>query len=218
MSTRNPIPVSQTCGCASGSKDGRDQIVDTQSRHDQCESTRISVPGSAPMTQEPAKFSRTAGSTHCARKTKPARLRRLRLLKPLAGRPIGLGGEEIPFRRSGASQGSSGTERLGVEWGTHKMGIANTATSALSSGGDVAKRLMDLYDVTRSKILEANSKSSREIVDWLSGVLCSIREAWQQVKRQNPAIPAAEDARRASPAPVAPAPSESDGLQLQRNA
>ena len=78
------------------------------------------------------------------------------------------------------------------------------------AGGDVTRRLTDLYDVARGKILEANIKSSKEIIDRLAGVLMSIREAWQVVEEktaENPGMELAAEAppmKTAEPSPVAP--------------
>ena len=91
----------------------------------------------------------------------------------------------------------------------------------LESGGEVAKRLTDLYDVARCKILEANIKSSKDTIEQLSSVLSSIREAWQVVERESAAQPAMESvqmAPRSSPTPAATNQSDAEPLQLQWNA
>jgi flagellar protein FliS len=103
----------------------------------------------------------------------------------------------------------------------HALAVISELQRSLNfeAGGDVAKRLTDLYDVARTKILEANIKSSKEIVDRLSGVLCSIREAWQMVERQSTAQPAPEHARIVqSPVPASPAQSDNPNSPLQWNA
>jgi flagellar secretion chaperone FliS len=88
-------------------------------------------------------------------------------------------------------------------------------------GGDVAKRLMDLYDVSRAKILEANIKSSKEIIERLAQVLASIREAWQAVEEKTAgktgAEPAAEAPCMTSAAP-SPAPPEGEESNLRWSA
>jgi flagellar protein FliS len=89
------------------------------------------------------------------------------------------------------------------------------------AGGEVAKRLTDFYDVARCKILEANIKSSKEIIERLSGVLCSIREAWQAVEQENgsrPAMDPAPETPRSSPASTAPGQQEEERPQLQWSA
>ena len=89
------------------------------------------------------------------------------------------------------------------------------------AGGEVAKRLADFYDVARCKILEANIKSSKEIIERLSGVLCSIREAWQVVEQQNAAPAPAEsvpEPSRSSPASTAQAQQDDERPQLQWSA
>jgi flagellar secretion chaperone FliS len=78
------------------------------------------------------------------------------------------------------------------------------------AGGEVAKRLTDLYDVTRAKILEANIKASKEIIERLAEVLSSIREAWRVVEQQTTGKPGVELApeapamKSATPAPIPP--------------
>jgi len=88
-------------------------------------------------------------------------------------------------------------------------------------GGEVAKRLTDLYDVSRNKILEANIKSNKDIIERLSRVLCSVREAWQVVEQKNGGHPTAapvQGAHRSSSIPAAPAQTDAEHSQLQWNA
>jgi flagellar protein FliS len=87
----------------------------------------------------------------------------------------------------------------------HAMAVITELQRSLNfeQGGEVAKRLTDLYDVSRNKILEANIKSSKEIVERLSGVLASIRDAWQIVEQKHSgqlAAVSAEEQPRASSA------------------
>lgn len=90
----------------------------------------------------------------------------------------------------------------------------------LEAGGEVARRLTDLYNVARGKILEANIKSSVAIVERLSTVLCSVREAWQVVERTEAGQSGTEAAREstAPTAPAAPAPQDESSPQLQWSA
>ena len=82
------------------------------------------------------------------------------------------------------------------------------------AGGEVARRLTDLYDVARAKILEANIKSSREIIERLAEVLSSIREAWQVVEQKTAGQPGMELAAEAPPmTPAAPSPAPPEGEQ-----
>jgi flagellin-specific chaperone FliS len=82
------------------------------------------------------------------------------------------------------------------------------------AGGEVARRLTDLYDVARGKILEANIKSRREIIERLAEVLSSIREAWQLVEQQTAGQPGTELAAEAPPMkPAAPSPAPPEGEQ-----
>jgi|SRR5712691_4125449 len=89
------------------------------------------------------------------------------------------------------------------------------------AGGDVARRLADFYDVARCKILEANIKSSKEIIERLSGVMCSIREAWQVVEQDNAAKTGADSTQqppRTSPTSPAPTQQDEERPQLQWSA
>lgn len=88
-------------------------------------------------------------------------------------------------------------------------------------GGEVAKRLTDLYDVARGKILEANIRSSKEIVERLSEVLTSIRGAWQVAEEKiagQPGTEAAAEAPATKPAVPSSDPPETDHLNLQWSA
>jgi flagellin-specific chaperone FliS len=80
------------------------------------------------------------------------------------------------------------------------------------AGGEVARRLADLYDVARGKILEANIKSNKEIIERLSAVLCPVREAGHMVDQKSgqpseagatleSAQPSADSANSAKPHP-----------------
>lgn len=89
------------------------------------------------------------------------------------------------------------------------------------AGGDVAKRLTDLYDVARAKILEANIKSSKEIIERLAGVLGSTREAWQVVEEKTAGKAGAEsaaEAPRITPAAPSSAPPEDGESNLRWSA
>jgi flagellar protein FliS len=69
----------------------------------------------------------------------------------------------------------------------HALAVINELHRSLNmeAGGEVAKRLADLYDVARGKILEANIKVSKDTIERLAGVLSSVREAWQIVENKN---------------------------------
>ena len=85
-------------------------------------------------------------------------------------------------------------------------------------GGEVAKRLSDLYDVARGKILEANIKVSKEIIERLSGVLSSMRDAWKVVEEKNvsqPGMQNSQEAPRMVPTSTAPAQQDEAVPQLQ---
>ena len=77
-------------------------------------------------------------------------------------------------------------------------------------GGDVARRLEDFYDVARGKLLEANIKSDKEIVERLFRIFCSIREAWQVVDREAGSDPGAFEAAPSTPPVPRPASPQAD--------
>ena len=86
----------------------------------------------------------------------------------------------------------------------------------MEAGGDVAKRLSDLYDVARAKILEANIKVSKQTIEQLTGVLSSVREAWLMVEEKTAGqLDLAQEAPRLVRASSAPAEQEESSSQLQ---
>jgi flagellar protein FliS len=105
----------------------------------------------------------------------------------------------------------------------HALDVISELQRSLNfeAGGEVARRLTDLYDVARGKILQANIKSSKEIVLGLSGVLTSIREAWQILEKENAgqtALDPAQEPPRSSPASSAPAQQDDERPQFQWSA
>ncbi len=107
----------------------------------------------------------------------------------------------------------------------HVLAIVGELQRSLNfeRGGDTAKRLTDFYDVTRNKILEANIKSSKEPIERLSHIFCSLREAWQVVERDVAGQPGERaPAKVAATSPsTKPAPSsepESEPARLQWSA
>jgi len=89
------------------------------------------------------------------------------------------------------------------------------------AGGEVAKRLAAFYDVARCKVLEANIKASKLVIDRLSDVLCSLRDAWKIVEQKTAGKSGAELARetpRPSPVYSAPSPQDDDRPQLRWSA
>jgi flagellar protein FliS len=88
----------------------------------------------------------------------------------------------------------------------------------LEAGGDVAKQLSNLYNVARCKILEANIKASKHIIEDLSGVLSSVREAWLVVDQKTagqPGMNLSQEAPRMVPASSAPTKQDEAAPQLQ---
>lgn len=70
----------------------------------------------------------------------------------------------------------------------------------LDAGGDVARNLQRFYTMLRTKLMEAQFKASREILDEQIGFLLDLRGAWIEVDRATSAPPVAP----AQPAPAVP--------------
>ncbi len=102
----------------------------------------------------------------------------------------------------------------------HALSVISELQCSLNMdvGGEVAKRLSDLYDVSRGKILEANIKVSKEIIERLSGVLSSMRDAWKIVEEKNasqPGMQESQEAPRMVPTSSTPAQQDEPVPQLQ---
>jgi flagellar protein FliS len=105
----------------------------------------------------------------------------------------------------------------------HVMAVIRELQMSLNfeAGGEVAKRLTDLYDVARGKVLEANIKSSKEIVERLSEVLASVREAWKVAERETagqPGMELAPEAPRMTPTAAPAAQPENERSNSQWSA
>jgi len=58
-------------------------------------------------------------------------------------------------------------------------------------GGEISARLAQLYDYIQRRLLEANFQQADEPLAEVLGLLATLAEAWQQVKRESqPASPA----------------------------
>jgi flagellar protein FliS len=104
----------------------------------------------------------------------------------------------------------------------HALAVVSELQRSLNmeAEGDVAKRMTDLYDVVRGKILEANIKVSKDIIERVAIVLSSVREAWQVVEEKTagqPGMTLSHEAPRMVPTSSAPAQEEEARPQLQWN-
>jgi flagellar secretion chaperone FliS len=102
----------------------------------------------------------------------------------------------------------------------HALSVIGELERSLNfeAGGDVAKQLSSLYNVARCKILEANIKSSKQTIEDLSGVLFSVREAWQIVDQKyagQPGMELSQEAPRMTPASPALTQQDEAKPQLQ---
>jgi flagellar protein FliS len=51
----------------------------------------------------------------------------------------------------------------------------------LDIGGEVAKNLYSLYEYMNRRLVEANIKKNIDIINEVLGLICELREAWQEV-------------------------------------
>jgi flagellar secretion chaperone FliS len=105
----------------------------------------------------------------------------------------------------------------------HVLSVISELERSLNfeAGGIVATRLANFYNVARCKVLEANIKSNKETLERLSGVLCSIREAWLIVEQKQAGVPEGSPVHEQSGpslAPTAPASQDEERPQLQWSA
>jgi flagellar secretion chaperone FliS len=87
------------------------------------------------------------------------------------------------FRRSLAAVESGDVERR-VNSLNHALVIIAELESVLDfdRGGNVAAQLRGFYEVTRTMIVEANVRASREKLQKLRDLYVPLRQAWQQVE------------------------------------
>ena len=101
----------------------------------------------------------------------------------------------------------------------HALSVISELQRSLNmeAGGEVAKRLSDLYDVARGKILEANIKVSKKTLEQLMNVLSSVREAWLVVEEKTAGQPgmAAQEAPQFVRTSSPPAEQEESSRRLQ---
>jgi flagellar protein FliS len=90
-----------------------------------------------------------------------------------------------------------------VATSNHVVLVINELVRSLDHkrGGQIARNLDQFYAVARARLMEANLRSDPWIFEELSGMFCSLREAWLQVELET-AVPAA--ATHASTASTAP--------------
>jgi flagellar protein FliS len=73
----------------------------------------------------------------------------------------------------------------------HAMRVLEQLQGALDMerGGEPARGLDRLYSLVRGKLLEAQWKASREVLQQQIGLLTPIRDAWKQVRDQESPLP-----------------------------
>jgi flagellar biosynthetic protein FliS len=67
---------------------------------------------------------------------------------------------------------------------SHAVGVIGylQATLKTDAGGPVARNLARFYGMIREKLLEAQVRSSREVLDELRRLMLDVREAWLKVE------------------------------------
>ncbi len=68
-----------------------------------------------------------------------------------------------------------------------------TCALDLEKGGELSRRLAELYQYMQVRLLEANFRQDMALVDEVLGLLATLLEGWQQIEpeREAPADPAA---------------------------
>jgi flagellar protein FliS len=89
---------------------------------------------------------------------------------------------------------------------TRAFGILQELVVALDHdrGGEISGRLAQLYDYMQRRLLEANFQQTDQPLAEVLGLLATLAEAWQGVKRRTQAAAPAENPWAQSP-PVEPA-------------
>lgn len=90
-----------------------------------------------------------------------------------------------------------------VATSNHVVLVINELARSLDHkrGGEIARNLDQFYTVARARLMEANVHSDPGIFEELSGMFCSLREAWQQVEIETSAPTGAPYAPTASATP-----------------
>ncbi len=78
---------------------------------------------------------------------------------------------------------------------TKAFGILQELVAALDHerGGEISKRLAQLYDYMQRRLLEANFRQTDEPLAEVLGLLATLAEAWQGVTRQTQPAPPPEN-------------------------
>ncbi|HZU31116.1 MAG TPA: flagellar export chaperone FliS [Candidatus Angelobacter sp.] len=105
--------------------------------------------------------------------------------------PVGLvvllyGGMITAFMRAIAAIEANNIEKRVLELNKVLAILAELqGTLDFEKGGAVAEQLEKFYVVMRSRVLEASIKNSKPILEELVKITSGIKEAWQQVEREN---------------------------------
>ena len=93
----------------------------------------------------------------------------------------------------------------------HAILVELTASLNHEAGGDLSRRLAQLYDYMMRRLLEANFKQIDEPLAEVLGLLTTLGEAWERIQEQaSPTEPASNPWSQ----PPAPEPSQAYGWSL----
>ncbi|HWC98004.1 MAG TPA: flagellar export chaperone FliS [Candidatus Sulfopaludibacter sp.] len=67
----------------------------------------------------------------------------------------------------------------------HEILVELTSSLDHSRGGDLSRRLAELYDYMQRKLLEANLQQTDGPLAEILGLLCTLSEAWDGISSQN---------------------------------
>jgi flagellar protein FliS len=101
----------------------------------------------------------------------------------------------------------------------HVLAVIGELQSALDfeRGGEVAQNLERFYLFARSRVIEASSQNSKDILQQLAAQFLSLREAWQQVESASTASPHPSEIP-SRPLQAPPPPTGSEASHGRRNA
>ena len=141
--------------------------------------------------------------------------RRYRLQAAEFASPVGVIVQAYDQIVRALQQAAGALEGGNIEYKTKEVDRALLIASHLQSmldheaGPKVAAKLEAFYETMRYQIVKTSAESSGTGLREIAGYFRTLREAWQVVERENPALPAGAAPRR-QPAPPAPLPASTD--------
>jgi flagellar protein FliS len=110
----------------------------------------------------------------------------------------------IESLRRAALAAEKGSVEQRVAASNHVVLVLNELSRSLDHkrGGEIAHNLDRFYAVARARLTEANVRSDPGIFEELTGMFCSLREAWQQVEIETSVPPNGPDPAGGTPHPA----------------